>query len=172
MNKEKRVVVLTGASASWKTSLQKELMKRGWATPINYTTRTPRSDDEKDDYVFLTEKQFLFKLNKGDFLEWTYSYWQYYGISSILKGDRIVLVLDPAGREQVRKALAYEENYKLDTYFLNISKKLAVERMEKRGDEDGKIASRALDWKIYVPAKGDVILDWKDDTDLLANVIE
>jgi guanylate kinase len=56
-------------SASGKTTLQEELLKRDWNRPYNFTTRKPRSEEELDEYVFITKEQFFEKMEKGDFLE-------------------------------------------------------------------------------------------------------
>lgn len=166
-----RVVILTWISWSWKSSLQKELIDRGWKTPINYTTRKSRNDNEEDEYVFLSVDNFFIKLRNWDFLENTKSYDTYYAISKIFPEGDIVLVLDPAGREQVVKELV-NSNYKVETYFLKINPILQKHRLTKRWDKIEDIEKRLSDNIYYTPSTQCVILEWKLDTTDLADIIE
>jgi len=54
------------------------MLERGWKRPINFTTRKPRSEREKDEYVFIDEKTFMTKFANGDFLEHTNFNGNYY----------------------------------------------------------------------------------------------
>lgn len=171
MNEDDRIVILTGVSCSWKSTLQKELAKRGWNSPLNFTTRKPRDDTELDEYVFLTENQYMTKFANWDFLENTKSYWTHYAISKDIKEWNNVIVLDSAGREQVVKELV-NRGYEVETYFLTIDKTLQAKRFEERGDDEEEISKRSNDFLIYRPSSTCVLLDWAVDTTVLADMIE
>ena len=68
------IILITGVSASWKSTLQQRLVDSWeYKKPINFTTRQPRSEAEKDDYVFIDKNIFLKKLANWDFFEHTIS---------------------------------------------------------------------------------------------------
>jgi guanylate kinase len=92
------IIAITGPSGSGKTTLQDYLVDFcGFKKPTNFTTRTPRSDKELDEYVFVTKPQFFRKLDNGDFSEFTQYNGEFYGITKYVGGDvPFVVVLTPA----------------------------------------------------------------------------
>ncbi len=154
-----RIVIITGVSASWKTTLQEEMLKNGWARPINFTTRKPRNEEELDEYVFLTKNQFLTKYWNWDFLEQTNYWWNFYGVSRHLpKWKNLCIVLDPVGRAIVsewfsRRGIEYE------TYYLRISPETQEQRLFARGDDEEEVIKRKRDFQWFSPTNKCVILD-------------
>lgn len=166
-----KIAIITGRSASGKTTLQKELIERWWVTPVNFTTREPRNDEEYDDYIFLTKDQYFEKLKRWDFFEYMELNWEYYAISRFWDtGKNVVLVLDVAWREQVIKKL-YSDGVPYKTFYLDIDTDTQVGRMIDRWDRTLDIEKRVKN-ELYFPTPECNIFDGKTDTKTLANIIE
>jgi guanylate kinase len=169
---KRRIVILTGVSASWKSSVQEEILDNpNWVKPINFTTRKPRSDYELNEYVFLSKKQFEIKKNNWDFLETT-DYWgNNYWITKYLPEDKnIILVLDPIGRTQVIRDFIYSW-VKYESIYLQIDKKTQKERLLNRGDSVYEIEKREKDFLWFWPTESDLIIDWNKNIEDISNYI-
>lgn len=68
--------------------------KYGYNSSLNFTTREPRNEKELDDYVFLSKEQFLYKMEKGDFAEYTFYNGNWYGVSKFIS-PKSVLIMEP-----------------------------------------------------------------------------
>ena len=104
-----RLFVVSGPSGSGKTTLCREAVKRTDAQlSISATTRL-RGKNEVDgkDYFFLTEKDFLEKVDEGEFLEHARVFENYYGTPAqavrqqLDQGRDVVLEIDVQGAMQV-----------------------------------------------------------------------
>lgn len=127
------MIVLIGESASGKTTLEKELSKRGYDRIVSYTTRPIRErDNEVDgvDYHFISEKQFLSLMRTGFFAECTnYNDW-YYGIAKEDCLDNSVVVVEPYGFRQLQKL----EGLNIQSFYIKTSWQTRLKRMIDRGD--------------------------------------
>lgn len=171
--KKNKLLLITWVSASGKTTLQDELIKRGWSRPTNFTTRKPRSESELDEYVFLSKKRYMYLLEYWAFLDFTNWYWNWYAVSNTLPPGNVCIILDPTGREQVLQKLARtKHNYDIKCIYLDIDKKTQFERLKKRWDTLEQIKIRSDDFKFFSPNSKSEIIDWKEDTNILANKIE
>lgn len=156
----KKIVLLTGISWSWKTTLQNYMLENWWSRPINFTTRQPRSDEELDEYVFLTKKQFLTKFWNGDFLESTNYWWNFYWVSKTLpKQYKVCIILDPIWRSQVME-LFNRQWIKYESYYLEISYEEQVRRLEARWDNEEQIVKRLKDNQWFHPTPFCTVIDW------------
>lgn len=165
------VVIITGVSASWKTTLQQELLRRGWERPYNFTTRQSRWDWEQEEYIFLTKEAFINKISRGEFLENT-NYWgNFYWVSKYLPEGKTCIVLDPVGRAQVSEYFV-RNNIPFKTFYLEISPTLQEQRLRKRKDSQEEIDKRAKDFQWFSPTNKCEILDGNTDSILLADKIE
>jgi len=186
MKKGRRIIIITGVSCSWKTTLQNELLERGWNRPLNYTTRKPRDKEalvsidaegdfnskELDEYIFLSENNFFNKLKNWDFLENTNYNWNYYWVGRVwMPKWNIAIVLDPAWRSQVLEYYT-KRGIEVETYYMDITKELQEERLIKRGDDEKQIIARKRDFKWFSATNKCIRLNWKEDPDILANLIE
>lgn len=106
------MLVLMGKSASGKTTIaQKLAMKHGFHSIVRYTTRPIRDDETQDvAYHFISEEEFLEKIENGFFAEWK-SYevngdtW-YYGtaIEDLINADeKSVVILTPDGVKDLKR---------------------------------------------------------------------
>ena len=167
-----KLVIITGISGSWKTTIQDKLLSRWWVRPINFTTRKPRSDSELDEYVFLDTDVYFEKMKRWDFLECTNYNGNWYGISSTLPKWDVCIVLDPIGREQVLEKLTRTyPDVKPICIYLDLAEELQQSRLQKRWDSDEQITARKRDNKWFSPSRDSVILNADNNVEALADEI-
>lgn len=181
------IVLITWVSGSGKSTLQEEFLKRGWKRPINFTTRKPRSDEELDEYVFISKDNFMNKLKNWDFLEHVEYNGNFYWISNCFLRDsfkiwykeyeaaklwdKIVIVVEPIWRAQIIQQLS-NLNVKYKSYFLDISQDTQYKRLIKRWDWVEAAKIRANDFKYFTPTSKCIILSGEMSVKTLANIIE
>lgn len=100
------LIILMGPSAAGKTRLQKQL---NLPKIVTTTTRSMRSGEKEGvDYFFMSPENFVEKLDKGDFIEWTQYSGSYYGIQkntiekSMSEGMNQCLILDRHGAQKMK----------------------------------------------------------------------
>ena len=128
------MILLVGASASGKSTIEKELVKNGYTNIISYTSR-PIRDNEIDhkDYHFLTKEEFLDLESDGFFAEKTiYNSW-YYGISKIDLLPNSMAVVEPYGMRTLKK-ICRGRNIPLIIFFIDVPEKIRLKRMIDRDD--------------------------------------
>jgi guanylate kinase len=86
MSKAKDIImlILSSPSGAGKTTLSKKIQQKytNFKISISHTTRKPRSNEiDGIDYFFITEEQFLEKINKNEFYEYAKIFDNYYGTS-------------------------------------------------------------------------------------------
>lgn len=168
-----KLVIITWVSWSWKTTLQDEMLNRGWKRPINFTTREPRWEHELDEYVFLTEEQFFFKMKEWDFLEHTNYNWTWYWVGKHLPEWNVCIVLDPVWRSQVLEKVAREWlKYEVETIYIDISEDIQELRLKNRWDLEDQIERRKSDFKWFAPTSKCKVVDWLIHPSILADNIE
>ena len=144
MGKEKgHIFVISAPSGAGKTTIVKSILTDfpQLAFSISATTRKKR-DNETDgiDYHFITEKDFLGKIEKNEFVEWEKFYDYYYGTikgfidEKIKDGISVLLEVD------VKGALSIKAIYPdaILVYIYPPSFEVLVERLKNRKTEDEK----------------------------------
>jgi guanylate kinase len=128
------MIILVGCSAAGKSSIEKELVAKGYKNIVSYTSRPIREKETNHkDYHFITKEEFETKKKEGFFAENTiYNGW-YYGIAkSDMKGDAIVVV-EPYGFRQIKK-LSEKNKSILISFFIDCPERTRLKRMVDRGD--------------------------------------
>jgi guanylate kinase len=125
------MIIILGASASGKTSIERELVKHGYNRIISYTTRPIRNSETQNvDYHFITENQFNEMLTNGCLAEFSkYNSWNY----CISKKDCIddaIAVVEMSGFRQLKK----NKNLNITSFYIQVPERERVIRMMKRGD--------------------------------------
>lgn len=184
--------IVTGPSGSGKTTLVNRLLSEtSLRQPTQFTTRRRRFEKELDDYVFLERKDFLMKLNNGDFAEYTEYNGNLYAISrgfynelsdnaaidaissrdkrlrlgpcEIPEGMRgpMIAIMEPIGREMLTKFLV-QRGITPTTVYLDIDEKTMIERLGiKRRDSYEEIVKRLSDLKYFGSYQYDHVIDAK-----------
>ena len=127
------MVVLVGASASGKSSIERNLVeKHGYNKIISYTTRSPRVGEQDGiDYHFISKKDFLKLKENGFFAETTvYNGW-YYGSAKEDCTDDKVAVMNPHGLRQLRKI----NDINITAFYINVPRRDRLIKILQRGDD-------------------------------------
>ncbi len=126
------MLVLIGPSASGKTEIAHYLInKYKMKRVVTCTTRLKRVGEvDGVDYHFLTLEQFLEKIAKGEFLEYTLYNNQYYGtLKKEVNKDKI-LIVEANGFYSLKKLIPDQ----ITTFFLRAPTEERLNRMIRRGD--------------------------------------
>lgn len=156
-------LIITWVSWSWKTTVMRWLLAAFpdlYSKPIQYTTRQPRSELEKDDYVFLTYQQFQKKLLNWDFIEYIeynkelYAIWKYFDVTKTN-----IFIAEPVWREAIKKHFKLNNIPFVSTY-IKVDKEEIQRRLESRGSSVFDVDARMEDFKYFYPSKWDEVIDW------------
>ena len=106
-----KLLVLSGPGGVGKSTVAKELRKEAnFYVSISATTRIPRHNEHEGiDYFFISDSEFESRKAAGDFLEWAEFAGAKYATpksqveDALTKGKNVLLEIDIAGAEQVRK---------------------------------------------------------------------
>ncbi len=106
------LVVLSGPSGVGKGTIAKKLIKKNpnLFLSVSCTTRLPRNGEtDGTDYFFITKEEFLEKINKEDFLEYSEHFENYYGTPKSYVLDKlntkdVILEIDVNGGLNVKKS--------------------------------------------------------------------
>jgi len=106
-----KLLVLSGPGGVGKSTVAKELRKEAnFYVSISATTRIPRHNEHEGiDYFFISDSEFESRKAAGDFLEWAEFAGAKYATpksqveDALAKGKNVLLEIDIAGAEQVRK---------------------------------------------------------------------
>lgn len=107
------LIVISGPSGVGKNTIISNLFKKlpKLKYSISATTRSPRPNEvDGQHYFFLSETEFLEKIDQTEFLEWAKVYQYYYGtpkeqVFQLLNaGDDVILDVDVQGALQIKKS--------------------------------------------------------------------
>jgi guanylate kinase len=104
------LMVVSGPSGTGKTTLCRKLCEEGEAVfSVSCTTRAPRPGEvHGKDYFFLTEEDFVARIERGEFFEHAHVHGRRYGtlksnvIENLQKGVDVLMDIDVQGAAQVR----------------------------------------------------------------------
>jgi len=156
-----KVVIVSGPSGVGKSTICKEVVKRlkNVTLSVSVTTR-PKSKAEVDgqDYWFISENEFLQRIDKGLLLEHAKVFGHMYGTpkdkteEALQHGSSIILEIDVQGAKQVKRIY---KNAVMIFIFPPSQRELA-ERMKLRGREDMQSAEERLEG-----ASGEIAAAWQ-----------
>lgn len=143
-----RLVVISGPTASGKSTLWRRLVQRpGVAFSVSATTRAPRHGERDGvDYRFVTRAEFERRIQAGEFLEWARVHDQLYGTlrgqveAALAAGRDILLEIDVQGARQLRGCGLPI----LTIFVLPPSLEVLERRLRARGTEDEGEMGRRL----------------------------
>jgi guanylate kinase len=137
---EPLLIVVSGPSGVGKDSVVRTLLKRG--LPLHFvvtaTSREKRPTEvDGVDYIFLTQEEFIEKINKNEMMEYAYVYNQYKGIPkeqvrlAWKSGKDVIMRLDVQGSATIRRLYPQA----LLIFLLPTSESELVHRLEDRQTE-------------------------------------
>lgn len=138
------MITLSGKMASGKDRAFKCLIHLGYKPVITYTTRPPRFGEvDGEDYHFLSEQDFLDKIEQGFFAE-TATYntvnglW-YYGSAKedYYNSDNSIIILNPLGLKQIK-----ENGVPFISFYLDVDSNTRLQGVTKRGDNIDEVNRR------------------------------
>lgn len=136
----KKIITLTGASLSGKTSICKEIEKLScFRELISITTRPPRSGEEEGiHYYFKTNEEYN-NIPKIDFIEEIYFNNYDYAIHKDELNDKEngLIVAEPRGVEQINR-YCQENDIKVFNVYLYNSMEVLLQRFKDRYNSDLK----------------------------------
>ena len=148
-NKAPHVVVVSGPTASGKTTLWRRLVQNpGVDFSVSVTTRSPREGEEDGvDYRFLEQQEFDELIARGALLEYAAVHGHSYGTlrsevaSSLEAGRHVVLEIDVNGARQVRKSGLPQVSFFIQPPSIEV----LVERLKARGTEGSEEMNKRLE---------------------------
>ena len=150
MVKKGAIIVISAPSGTGKTSIVKKIIEEipGLVFSVSATTRKKRDYEENGvDYFFLTEEEFIEKINNGEFVEWEKVYDYYYGTfksiiyDNINKGNSIILEVDVKGALKI-KGIFPNANL---IYVIPPSHEELIKRLKNRKTEDDTDIKKRLE---------------------------
>lgn len=136
------MIVIVGASASGKSTLQKALLAKGFKKVVTYTTRPPRKNEVDGlDYHFISNEEFDDMLANGKFIEHAeYRGWFYgTGKDDCCDDDRYIAVLTPSGLRALKRL-----GKKVTSIYLYVDRPSLMINIIKRGDDIDEAYRRNL----------------------------
>jgi len=141
------ILILCGKTASGKTTICNELVKRGYKKIVTYTTRPKRHGEiNGKDYHFITEEEFEKKRKENFFMEFKYYYTEngrwWYGSAAKDYDDseNKVVILTPDVLWQI------QENCKADvtSIYVYSNRETILTRLKERGDNKKEAERRVF----------------------------
>lgn len=143
------LVIVVGKSGSGKSSLHRELEKRGYHRIITTTTRPPREGEKNAvDYTFMTEEEFDQRKEEGVFAEvqeysTTRGTWKYASAVKSFENTtgKETIILSPSGLHEVTPILK-DAGKKYLIVYLDVDDAILRNRLLSRGDDIEEINRR------------------------------
>lgn len=137
--KDDIIILLVGKSASGKSTICKELVKKGWIELKSYTTRPIRTNDPNDinTHTFISKEEFDKLENKC-----AYTFFDGYEYCSTKEqvDNSDIYVIDPDGITYFKEH--YDGIRKPIVVYINCDDTVLKERILLRGDSGDKIKQR------------------------------
>lgn len=132
------MIILIGKTASGKTVIREELIRRGYSGIITYTSRPVRKGEKQDvTYHFISEEEFKQKIANDFFAEYktydtVFGKWYYGSALEDLENadEKSVIILTPDGYRDVVDKLSK----KPISIYIYANNSTIKKRLKKRGD--------------------------------------
>ena len=144
MNKKGTLVIMSGCSGVGKNTVISNLIKRNNNYTIlpTYTTRTKRENESQGNpYFFISDKEFVERIDNNDFYEYESVHNHYYGTSKSLLNqfskDSKVLIkdIDVKGTQNLLKSIG--DDIRIISFFLYVKNKdVLIDRLIGRGEKE------------------------------------
>ncbi len=148
--KKGKIIAISAPSGTGKTTIIKNILGNmpELVFSISATTRKKRyNENEGVDYFFLTEEEFLQKIEKNEFVEWEKTYDYYYGTfksflaENVENGKNTILEIDVKGALNIKSIFS-------DAALIFIkppSIEVLINRLEQRKTESEEDLKKRID---------------------------
>lgn len=144
-----KLIVVSGPSGAGKSTVTKIARdKLNIPLTVSATTRKPRENEiDGQDYYFLSEEEFMKKVENDEFFEWAKVHDNYYGTlkSEVEKkreeGNTVLLEIDVQGGLIVKK----KDPSAVLVFFKAPSDKELEERLRNRGSDSEEVIRKRLE---------------------------
>ena len=148
----KNFIIISAPSGSGKTSICKRILMQDKSIEfsVSCTTRARRSQEKNGiDYIFLSQDEFIKKINNKEFVEWEKIHGNfYYGTLkktldyAINSNTKLLLELDVKGAKKIMEN--YPNNY-LSVFIEPPSKDELFKRLKDRGTESKSTIEKRME---------------------------
>ena len=148
----KNFLIISAPSGSGKTSICKKILAQDKSIEfsVSCTTRARRSKEKNGiDYIFLSQDEFIKKINNKEFVEWEKIHGNfYYGTLkktleyAINSNTKLLLELDVKGAKKIMEN--YPNNY-LSVFIEPPSKDELFKRLKDRGTDSKSIIEKRME---------------------------
>jgi len=143
------VFIISAPSGSGKSTLVHRILETvpNLVFSISYTTRPPRSSETPGvDYIFVSRKDFVDRLARGEFLEYAEVFGNFYGTNretfelATHQGKDLVLDIDVQGARQLKVAIPQA----ISVFVLPPSREIMEQRLRSRSQDSEEVIQRRL----------------------------
>lgn len=143
------VFIISAPSGSGKSTLVHRLLQTvpNLVFSISYTTRLPRASETPGvDYIFVSRKDFVDRLARGEFLEYAEVFGNFYGTNREMfelatrQGKDLVLDIDVQGARQLKVAIPQA----ISIFVLPPSRDVMEQRLRSRSQDSEEVIQRRL----------------------------
>lgn len=143
------VFIISAPSGSGKSTLVHRILQTvpNLVFSISYTTRPPRASEKPgEDYIFVSRKDFVDRLARGEFLEYAEVFGNFYGTNretfelATRQGKDLVLDIDVQGARQLKVAIPQA----ISIFVLPPSREIMEQRLRSRSQDSEEVIQRRL----------------------------
>lgn len=137
-----KVVILTGPSGVGKSSIKRMLLEEFLESLViipSYITRAKRNDEDLNDYIFVSEDEFVSMDSRGEFLESSNHYGSWYGTPTTLYHEYLECGLNPIKDINIDGALRFKEEFGSQCVVIYVSAPTKAELEHRLLQRDGKV---------------------------------
>jgi guanylate kinase len=143
------VFIISAPSGSGKSTLVARLLGAdpGLRFSVSYTTRRPRGTEiPGENYVYISRKEFLTRIEQDEFLEHAEVFGNYYGTSREVleqarqEGKDLILDIDVQGARQLKKRIPEA----VSIFILPPSRDILEQRLRARSEDSEEVIQRRL----------------------------
>lgn len=165
------MVILLGGSGDGKTTIQNELVKRGYKRGILHTTRNKRANEINGrDYIFVNNGQFENLEQSNEFVATTKVGSEQYGIHKDICKDDVIFVTNIEMIEQLKNNL----DMNIVTIYIYTTDRQREERLQKRGSSKEEIEEKIHRNNMYQDTEenyADYVIE-NDELDVAVDEVE